>query len=179
LPFTYLGIPVGFNMLRIKDWNPIIDKFKKRLSKWKAKMISIGGRVRRGVKEKNIEVVKDDVVPSVTVDSENAAKEVTTSASNSLVKFSYANITSKPSGKKVKVRTLFTPEGNGIDVVVSVNSIRAISARFANTAYGFFLGKNVAYLVVANYVRNTWGKYGLVGSMFSSSTGLFSFNLAP
>ncbi|GKC41479.1 hypothetical protein Tco_1059201 [Tanacetum coccineum] len=27
--------------------------------------------------------------------------------------------------------------------------------------YGFFLGKREAYPVVANYVRNTWGKYGL------------------
>ena len=44
LPFTYLGIPVGSNMSRIKEWNPIIDKFKKRLSKWKANMLSIGGR---------------------------------------------------------------------------------------------------------------------------------------
>ncbi|GJV91318.1 hypothetical protein Tco_1539131 [Tanacetum coccineum] len=31
-------------MSRIKEWNPIIDKFKKRLSKWKANMLSIGGR---------------------------------------------------------------------------------------------------------------------------------------
>nr|GEU95831.1 hypothetical protein [Tanacetum cinerariifolium] len=36
-------------------------------------------------------------------------------------------------------------------------------------------GKKVAYLVVANYVRNTWGKYRLVHSMFNSSTRLFSF----
>nr|GEU82983.1 hypothetical protein [Tanacetum cinerariifolium] len=45
-------------------------------------------------------------------------------------------ISFKPSGKKVNVRTLFTPEGNGIDVVIPVDSIRAISVRFANTAYG-------------------------------------------
>ncbi|GKB52232.1 RNA-directed DNA polymerase, eukaryota, reverse transcriptase zinc-binding domain protein, partial [Tanacetum coccineum] len=44
LPFTYLGIPIGSNMSRNKEWNPIIDKFKKRLSKWKANMLSIGGR---------------------------------------------------------------------------------------------------------------------------------------
>ncbi|GKC37772.1 hypothetical protein Tco_1050156 [Tanacetum coccineum] len=49
---------------------------------------------------------------------------------------------------------------------------------FANTAYGFFLGKKVAYPVVTNYVRNTWGKYGLVRSMFSSSTSLFSFQFS-
>ncbi|GJU97164.1 putative reverse transcriptase domain-containing protein [Tanacetum coccineum] len=99
-------------------------------------------------------------------------------ASNALGKFPYANITGKPSGKKVNVCTLFTPGGNGIDVVVLVDSIRAISERFANTAYGFFLGKRVAFPIVANYVRNTWGKYGLIRSMFSSSTGLFSFQFS-
>ncbi|GKD24957.1 retrotransposon protein, putative, ty1-copia subclass [Tanacetum coccineum] len=102
-------------------------------------------------------------------------KPVTTTAGNAPGKSSYANITGKPSGKKVNVLTLFTPGGNGIDVVVPVDSIRAITERFANTAYGFFLGKKVAYPVVANYVRNTWGKYGLVRSMFSLFTGLFSF----
>nr|GEY22537.1 hypothetical protein [Tanacetum cinerariifolium] len=56
-----------------------------------------------------------------------------------------------------------------------VDFIRAISERFANTAYGLSLGKKVAHPLVANYVRNTWGKYGLVRFMFSSSTGLFSF----
>ncbi|GKB36908.1 hypothetical protein Tco_0881850 [Tanacetum coccineum] len=61
----------------------------------------------------------------------------------------------KPSGKKLNIRTLFTPRGNGIDVVVPVDSIRAVSEQFANSAYGFFLGKKVAYPVVANYVRNT------------------------
>ncbi|GJU60103.1 putative ribonuclease H-like domain-containing protein, partial [Tanacetum coccineum] len=81
---------------------------------------------------------------------------VTTMASNAPDKSSYANVTGKPSGKKMNIRTLFTPGANRIDVVVPVESIRAISERFANTAYGFFLGKQVAYPVVANYVRNTW-----------------------
>nr|GEV79802.1 hypothetical protein [Tanacetum cinerariifolium] len=64
---------------------------------------------------------------------------------------------------------------NGIDVVVPVDSIHAISEQFANIAYWFFLGKKVAYPIVANYVKNTLGKYGLVCSMFSLFTGLFSF----
>ncbi|GJU07173.1 copia protein [Tanacetum coccineum] len=63
--------------------------------------------------------------------------QVTTSAGNAPGKYSFANVTGKPSGKKLNIRTLFTSEGNGIDVVVLV-----------------------AYHVVANYVRNTWGKYG-------------------
>ncbi|GKC05494.1 retrotransposon protein, putative, ty1-copia subclass, partial [Tanacetum coccineum] len=82
--------------------------------------------------------------------------QVTTSANNAPGKSSYANFSGKPSEKKLNIHTLFTPGGNGIDVVVLVESIRAISGRFANTAYGFFLGKRVAYPVVANYVRNTW-----------------------
>ncbi|KAJ9564655.1 hypothetical protein OSB04_000621 [Centaurea solstitialis] len=44
-PFHYLGIPVGGNMNLIKNWQPLIDKFKKRLSIWKAKSLSIGGRL--------------------------------------------------------------------------------------------------------------------------------------
>nr|GFA72950.1 RNA-directed DNA polymerase, eukaryota [Tanacetum cinerariifolium] len=59
---------------------------------------------------------------------------------------------------------------NGVDVVVPVESIRAINEMFTNTAYGFFLGKRVAYPIVATYVRNTWGKYGRVKSMLNSST---------
>ncbi|GJV99575.1 retrotransposon protein, putative, ty1-copia subclass [Tanacetum coccineum] len=80
---------------------------------------------------------------------------VTISAGNAPGKSSYANVTGKPSGKKLNIHTLFT-----------------------SRAYSFFLGKRVAYPVVANYVRNTWGKYGLVRSMFSSSTGLFSFQFS-
>ncbi|GJV72111.1 putative heat shock protein 70 family protein [Tanacetum coccineum] len=43
--------------------------------------------------------------------------------------------------KALNFCTLFTLRGNGIDVVVLMESIRAISERFANTAYGFLLGK--------------------------------------
>nr|GEY23849.1 hypothetical protein [Tanacetum cinerariifolium]GEY23850.1 hypothetical protein [Tanacetum cinerariifolium] len=138
--------------------------------------VSGGGR---GVKEKSLNrnsmnTSSDGVTPSMVdmmVEKEKISSlEDTTS--------SYANITGKPSGKKVNVRTLFTPGGNGIDVVVPVDSIRAISERFANIAYGFFMGKKVAYPVVANYVRNTWGEYDLILSMFSSSIGLFSFQFS-
>nr|GEX56931.1 hypothetical protein [Tanacetum cinerariifolium] len=55
---------------------------------------------------------------------------VTTTAGNAPGKYSYANITGKPNGKKLNIHTLFTPRGNGIDLVVSVESIRAISEHF-------------------------------------------------
>nr|GEV67993.1 hypothetical protein [Tanacetum cinerariifolium] len=113
----------------------------------KEKQSSMTDKEKSGL---NIEVVKekDGVVPSVLVDAWDVAKEVvspsvslmdtsglrsylplpthgTTTAVNNPGKSSYANITGKPRGEKVNVRTLFTPEGNGIDVVVPVDSIRA------------------------------------------------------
>nr|GEV23682.1 reverse transcriptase domain-containing protein [Tanacetum cinerariifolium] len=47
--------------------------------------------------------------------------------------------------------------GSRVRMLIKLKSIRAISERFANTAYGFFLEKRVAYPVIANYVRNTSG----------------------
>nr|GEV57732.1 hypothetical protein [Tanacetum cinerariifolium] len=73
--------------------------------------------------------------------------QVTTLAGNAPGKSSYANVTGKPSEKKLNIRTLFTPG-------------------------------RVAYPVVVNYVRNIWGKYGLPRSIFSSTTGLFSFQFS-
>lgn len=45
LPFEYLGVPVGANMNLIKYWKPIIKKFHSKLSTWKAKTLSFGGRL--------------------------------------------------------------------------------------------------------------------------------------
>ncbi|GKF49573.1 hypothetical protein Tco_0142824, partial [Tanacetum coccineum] len=160
-----------------------------------------GSRGRRGVKEKSLNknpmntsldigvstesddtmneetpvgvasAVKEGVIPSVgdmMVEKENVCSledttvpesfptlttPITITIGNAPGKSLYANITGKPSGKKVNVHTLFTPGG-------------------------FFFGKKVAYPVVAKYASNTWGKYGLVCSMFSSSTGLFSFQFS-
>nr|GEW83909.1 RNA-directed DNA polymerase, eukaryota [Tanacetum cinerariifolium] len=42
--FLYLGLLVDCNMANTKSWDPIVDKFSKRLSKWKSDTLSIGGR---------------------------------------------------------------------------------------------------------------------------------------
>ncbi|KAJ9538624.1 hypothetical protein OSB04_031357 [Centaurea solstitialis] len=44
LPFIYLGLPVGGSMQKYNAWQPVIEKTKCKLGKWKAKMISFGGR---------------------------------------------------------------------------------------------------------------------------------------
>ncbi|GJS98551.1 RNA-directed DNA polymerase, eukaryota, reverse transcriptase zinc-binding domain protein [Tanacetum coccineum] len=45
LPFIYLGLPVGANMSRCTHWSPLVERFRNRLSKWKCKTLSYGGRL--------------------------------------------------------------------------------------------------------------------------------------
>nr|GEU34242.1 RNA-directed DNA polymerase, eukaryota, reverse transcriptase zinc-binding domain protein [Tanacetum cinerariifolium] len=44
-PFTYLGVTVGDHMTRNSAWASIIQKIQARLSKWKSKTLSVGGRL--------------------------------------------------------------------------------------------------------------------------------------
>ncbi|GJW18944.1 hypothetical protein Tco_0026380 [Tanacetum coccineum] len=130
--------------------------------------------------------IKDTVLVSSAVDELDSGNFVLSTANEvtkefdliekpkSLVSFAKL-VTGESSRKSVNSRTLLASTGNGADVAISVESVRAISELFANIVYGFSLGKRVAYPVVANYVKNTWCKHGLVKSMLNSSNGLFFF----
>ena len=43
--FKYLGIPMSYGRIANKDWNQIEERFQKRLSSWKGKLLSVGGRL--------------------------------------------------------------------------------------------------------------------------------------
>nr|KYP53045.1 Putative ribonuclease H protein At1g65750 family [Cajanus cajan] len=45
LPFKHLGLPLGANPRKLATWRPILDGLRKRLSSWKHRYLSIGGRV--------------------------------------------------------------------------------------------------------------------------------------
>nr|GFC99258.1 RNA-directed DNA polymerase, eukaryota [Tanacetum cinerariifolium] len=45
LPFSYLDINVGGHMSWIASWDVVINKVLSRLSKWKMKVLSVGGRL--------------------------------------------------------------------------------------------------------------------------------------
>ncbi|XP_039134216.1 uncharacterized mitochondrial protein AtMg00310-like [Dioscorea cayenensis subsp. rotundata] len=45
LPITYLGIPISGRRPRRQDWDGIIHKVRRRLSSWKLRHISLGGRL--------------------------------------------------------------------------------------------------------------------------------------
>nr|GEU48385.1 hypothetical protein [Tanacetum cinerariifolium] len=88
-----------------------------------------GSEGGRGVKEKNLNRKKENTSSGigVSMESDDTINEDT------------------PVGVASVVHECVTPSvtwrGNGIDVVVSMVFIHAISERFANTAYDFFLGK--------------------------------------
>ncbi|GJS26798.1 RNA-directed DNA polymerase, eukaryota [Tanacetum coccineum] len=44
-PFSYLGMKIGGVMSRVEAWKEVVDKVTSRLSKWKMKSLSIGGRL--------------------------------------------------------------------------------------------------------------------------------------
>nr|GEY01993.1 hypothetical protein [Tanacetum cinerariifolium] len=112
-----------------------------------------------------------DNFPSITLAATVSASIPAFSGPTSHDKF----VNGEQSRKSVNFCTLIAPVGNGAHVAIHLESIRAISERLVNSAYDFFLEKRVAYLVVANYVKNTWRKYGLVKSMLNSSNGLIFF----
>nr|GEU81790.1 reverse transcriptase domain, reverse transcriptase zinc-binding domain protein [Tanacetum cinerariifolium] len=45
MSFMYLGIPISLNMKKIDTWNGIVEKFKTKLSHWKERSMSCGGRL--------------------------------------------------------------------------------------------------------------------------------------
>lgn len=45
LPFTYLGLQIGGNPRRVSFWNPVLNKLRSRLTRWRRKSLSFGGRV--------------------------------------------------------------------------------------------------------------------------------------
>nr|GEV70020.1 RNA-directed DNA polymerase, eukaryota [Tanacetum cinerariifolium] len=45
ISFLYLGSMVGGSMSRLHEWDEVVERVKTRLSKWKMKSLSIGGRL--------------------------------------------------------------------------------------------------------------------------------------
>ncbi|GJZ92047.1 RNA-directed DNA polymerase, eukaryota [Tanacetum coccineum] len=45
LPFSYLSLPIGKRMKSCDGWSDVINRFRDRLSSWKAKSLSIGSKI--------------------------------------------------------------------------------------------------------------------------------------
>jgi len=45
LPFVYLGLPIGGDARKLEFWKPVVDQIVTKLSSWKCKFLSLGGRL--------------------------------------------------------------------------------------------------------------------------------------
>ncbi|CAJ2663689.1 unnamed protein product [Trifolium pratense] len=45
IPFLYLGLPIGGDPRRLSFWDPVLNRLKNRLSGWKSRFLSFGGRL--------------------------------------------------------------------------------------------------------------------------------------
>ncbi|GJS72425.1 hypothetical protein Tco_0705266 [Tanacetum coccineum] len=77
----------------------------------------------------------------------------------------------------VKIKELHNPEVvEGAAVVIPLEAVNDVSARFENTLFGYFIGNRLAFSLVENYVNNTWAKYGLKRIQLHEEFFMFQFN---
>ncbi|GJW69784.1 hypothetical protein Tco_0126701 [Tanacetum coccineum] len=136
--------------------------------------LSLGGR---GVKQKKIlnnANASSDNVDHIEVDVRK--NDASSSSLSNVVRGPLCSIL-EPSKKVANLCTLITPAGNGDDVDASLTSFLEVNDWFSNSVYRFLLPIRVAYLIVENYVKNTWSKYALAKTM-KNSKGLIFFKFS-
>nr|GEV78029.1 hypothetical protein [Tanacetum cinerariifolium] len=65
---------------------------------------------------------------------------------------------------------------NSSKVILPMAAIDEVNARFVNTLYGFPVGKKLAFLMVENYVKHAWAKFGLKRAMMQHGAFMFQFD---
>ncbi|GKB51178.1 hypothetical protein Tco_0901931 [Tanacetum coccineum] len=113
-----------------------------------------------------------DAVPSKSTNS-NVKEKVDTHG-----KPSFASIIhEKPQKTIVKIKEMRNETSvHGAAVTLPMEAVESVNARFVNTLYGYFIGDRLAFLLVENYVKNTWAKYGLKRIQLHEEFFLFQFN---
>ncbi|GJV33879.1 zinc knuckle CX2CX4HX4C containing protein [Tanacetum coccineum] len=97
--------------------------------------------------------------------------------SQNVASVSFASVLQAKTIKKVvKIKELRNDVSvEGAAVAIPYEAVEEVSARFANTLYGYFIGKRLAFRLVENYVQNTWAKYGLKRVHLHEDFFLFQF----
>ncbi|GJR93011.1 ribonuclease H-like domain-containing protein [Tanacetum coccineum] len=99
-------------------------------------------------------------------------------ANRGMKMISFASILKEPTNKKtVKISVLSNDEiVNGLDVAIPLVLIEEVSNRFANTLYGYIIGKRLAFPIVENYVKNACVKYRIKRVMLHNGFFFFQFS---
>ncbi|GJS87227.1 putative reverse transcriptase domain-containing protein [Tanacetum coccineum] len=90
---------------------------------------------------------------------------------------SFASMVKEKMMRKIVKHTKLTNEETvqGAHVAIPLGAIDEVSTRFENTLYGYFIGKRLAFLIVENYVKNAWEKYGIEWVMLQNGCFFFQF----
>nr|GEV95415.1 hypothetical protein [Tanacetum cinerariifolium] len=79
---------------------------------------------------------------------------------------------------KVHFRTLINEERvESVDCVLPKAAAAKVKGRYENSIVGFFLGKDLSFLVVQQYVSNTWRKFGFE-RITRNDDGVYLFKFA-
>ncbi|XP_021985786.1 uncharacterized protein LOC110881979 [Helianthus annuus] len=105
-----------------------------------------------------------------------SAAQGTIKSSGMHVPLSFAKVVNNTTEKvKVNFREMESTESvDGADVVIPLSSVKQVTDRYANTLYGYFLGKRLAFPVVDFFAKSNWVKYGLSRLMMNAN-GFFFF----
>ncbi|GJR87932.1 reverse transcriptase domain-containing protein [Tanacetum coccineum] len=84
----------------------------------------------------------------------------------------------QPETRKFKFRTLINEEKvECVDCVLPRVATKVVKGRYDNSIVGFFVGKDLAFPVIQNYVTNTWSKFGLQ-KLMRSDDGVYVFKFS-
>ncbi|GKC06255.1 hypothetical protein Tco_0997865 [Tanacetum coccineum] len=86
------------------------------------------------------------------------------------------HVTQKSSEAPIKIPIVISNASKivqGAHVAIPLVSVEEVSSRFANTLYGYFIGKRLAFPIVEIYVKYAWAKYGIERVMLNH--GFFFF----
>ena len=74
----------------------------------------------------------------------------------------------------IRISELSTDENvECANVAILLAAVDEVSHRFANTLFGYFIGKHITFPIVENYVKNTWPKYGIERVMWNNCFSFF------
>ncbi|GKD49614.1 hypothetical protein Tco_1278590 [Tanacetum coccineum] len=124
------------------------------------------------------EPMADANIVGASMDSSytNTLTNATKQAAGPKVNTSFASVIKSNQNKVMQITELRNEEHmEGAAVTIPLSAIEEVSSRFANTLYGYFVGKRLAFRLVKNYVQNVWAKFGIKRIQLHGDFFLFQF----
>ncbi|GJZ42309.1 zinc knuckle CX2CX4HX4C containing protein [Tanacetum coccineum] len=177
-----------------KDQASLINELSMQ-NEWAAKFKNIDGKfiVRKAIRGANLKSttpvgdtagvkVRNDDCTNGMLKSDSGDGEVHVAPTHvndaELNMSSFASILQGNHQKKtVKIKELHNEEiVEGATLAISYVDVEEVRNKFANTLYGYFIGKRIAFPLVEKYVKNTWAKFGLKRVMMRNGFLFFQFS---